>query len=150
MLHCKKKLTFFVQCIYSGRDVHERHVPIPRPAIQQGQEIKMNGFEDLQKISKDSMDVSMKSFSAASTGFQAIAAEVADYSKKSLDDSRVAFEKMVGAKSMDKAMELQADFAKSSYESMVGEMTKLGEMYADLAKDMFKPYEAALGKVGAK
>ena len=48
----------------------------------------MNNFDEIQKMSKDSMDMAMESFGSMSKGFQAIAAEVADYqrnpSKKAL------------------------------------------------------------------
>ena len=35
---------------------------------------------------------------------------------------------------------------KSSYEGFVAEATKLTEMYADLAKGAYKPYEAPVAK----
>lgn len=107
----------------------------------------MNGFEDFQKLGKDNMDMAMQSIGAANKGFQAIAAEFADFNKKSLEESTAAFEKLVGAKSIDKAIEVQSEFARSSYETLVGEMTKLGEMYADVAKDAYKPYEGVMAKV---
>ncbi len=107
----------------------------------------MNGFEDFQKIGKDNMDLTLKSFGAVSKGMQAIAAEVVDFNKKSFEESSAAFEKLVGAKSLDKVMEVQNDYVRTSYEGMVGQMTKLGEMYADVARDAYKPYESAIGKV---
>ncbi|MGE0230938.1 MAG: phasin family protein [Flavobacteriaceae bacterium] len=108
----------------------------------------INGFESFQKYGKDNMDLAMKSFGTVSKGFQAIATEVADYSKKSLEDSAAAVEQLLGAKSFEKAFEIQSDFAKSSYESFVGEATKLGEMYAGMAKDAYKPFETAVAKAG--
>ncbi|TXL69006.1 phasin family protein, partial [Pantoea vagans] len=46
--------------------------------------------------------------------------------------------------------ELQTSFVKSSYESFVSEATKLGEMYADLAKSAYKPYEAPIATAVVK
>ena len=46
----------------------------------------MKNIEDIQQVGKQNLDTTMKSFGAASKGFQAIAAEVADYSKKSFED----------------------------------------------------------------
>ncbi|GHB48536.1 hypothetical protein GCM10007094_42250 [Pseudovibrio japonicus] len=106
----------------------------------------VTGFENMQKLGKDNMDVAMQSFGAFSKGIQAISAEVADYSKKSIEESSAAIEKVVAAKSLDKAMEAQADFAKVSYENMVGQAAKIGEMYAEVAKDAYKPYENMLAK----
>nr|WP_319382432.1 phasin family protein [uncultured Roseibium sp.] len=107
----------------------------------------MNNFDDLQKLSKDNMDMAMESFGSMSKGFQAIAAEVADYQKKSFEEGTAAVEKLVASKSLDKAFEAQADYVKTSYEGFVGEMTKLGEMVTDMSKDAYKPYEGVLGKM---
>ncbi len=108
----------------------------------------MNNFEDIQKLGKDNMDVMMQSFGVMTKGFQAIASEVADYQKKSFEEGSAAVEKLVGAKSLDKAFEAQSDYVKTAYEGFVGEVTKIGEMYSEIAKDAYKPYEDVLAKVG--
>jgi phasin family protein len=100
----------------------------------------------MQKFGKDSMDVAMASFGAWTKNAQAIASEFADYSKKSFEDSRVAWERLMGAKSLETAMEVQSAYLKTSYEDFLAQSTKLGELYADLAKEAYKPFEGALGK----
>ena len=110
----------------------------------------MLNVEDMQKASKESMDNAMKSFGTVSKGVQAIAVEVADYSKKSFEQSSATVEKLLGAKTLDKAIEVQSDYVKSAYEGYVAQMTKVGEMYADLAKELYKPYEGVIGKMTAK
>jgi phasin family protein len=72
-------------------------------------------------------------------GLQAIAAETTDYSKSSFEKSRAHFEKLIGVKQIDEAIQLQSDFAKSAYEDFVAQATKIGEMYSSLAKEAFKP-----------
>ena len=88
----------------------------------------------------------MKSFGTVSKGLQAIAVEMADYSKKSFEDSSATVEKLFGAKSFDKALEIQTDYAKSSYEGFVAQSTKIGELFADLAKEAYKPVETMVSK----
>jgi len=107
-----------------------------------------NGFEDLQKWSKDSMDLALKSAGAYSKGFQAIASEAADYSKHSFEAGSAAFEKLLGATSLDKAVEVQSAYARSAYEGYVGQVTKVGEIVADMAKSAYKPYETLLARNG--
>jgi len=106
-------------------------------------------FETIQKISKDNVDVAMKSFGVASKGMQAIATEVADFQKKSFEDGTAALEKLLGAKSLDKAFEVQTEFYKTAYEGFVSKATKIGELYADLAKETYKPIEGAVVKATA-
>jgi len=108
----------------------------------------INGFEEVQKYSKDNVDVALKSADAVSKGFQAIAAEAADFTKKSLEAGNSAFEKLLATQSFDKAVEVQSDYVRSAYEGYVGQVTKVGEIVADMAKDAYKPYEAFFGKLG--
>lgn len=108
-----------------------------------------NQFEDLQKFNKDGIDLAVKSFGATTKNVQAIATETADYSKKAFEQSSAVVEKLVGAKTLDKAFEIQSDFAKSAYEGFVAFASKLGELYTDIAKDSVKPYEAIISKVQA-
>ena len=46
----------------------------------------LKGFEEFQKVGKDGFDAAVKSFGEMNKGFQAIAAEVTDYSKKAFED----------------------------------------------------------------
>ena len=78
--------------------------------------------DPMQKFGKESMDMAMTSFGAWAKNAQAIATEVADYSKKSFEDSAAAFEKLIGAKSLEKAMEVQTEYLRSSYEELVAEI----------------------------
>jgi phasin family protein len=105
--------------------------------------------DQMNKFGKDSMDMAMTSFGAWTKNAQAIASEVVDYSKKSFEESAAAWEKLVGAKSLEKAMEVQSEYLKSSYEDLVAQSTKLGELYVDLAKEAYKPFEGVLAKASA-
>lgn len=104
----------------------------------------MNAFEDMNKAGKEMMDNSLKSYAAVTKGMQSIATEAADYSKKAYEDGAAHFEKLAASKSIEKAMEVQTDYAKSAYETMVAQMTKMGELYTQVAKEAYKPYEGMI------
>ena len=99
-------------------------------------------FEDAGKFGKEFMDNGLKSLASFSKGVQAIAVESTEYAKKSFETGSAAFEKLVAAKSLDKAIEVQSDYAKQAYEGFVAEATKIGDLYAELFKDTYKPFEA--------
>ena len=106
----------------------------------------LTNLDDFQKLGKENVDVALKQFGTVSKGFQAIATEFADYSKKTFEEGSAALEKLLGAKSLDKAMEIQSAYAKSAYETLVAEATKMGELYTDLAKETYKPLEGMIAK----
>lgn len=107
-------------------------------------------IETFQKIGKENVDVALKSFGVASKGMQAIATEVADFQKKSFEEGTAALEKLFGAKTLDKAIEAQTEYYKTAYEGFVSKATKIGELYADIAKESYKPLEGALAKATSK
>ena len=107
----------------------------------------LKNFEDIQKLGKENIDTCVKQFSTVSKGWQTIATEVADYSKKSFEDGSAALDKLLGAKTLEKAIEVQSDYAKSAYEGFVAQATKMGELYTDLAKESYKPLEGMMAKV---
>ena len=106
----------------------------------------MKTFEDLQQVGKENVDNALKSMGAMSKGAQAIAVEMADYSKKAFEDGTAALEKMFGVKSIDKAIEVQTEYAKTAYEGFVAKASKISELYADLAKESYKPFETMMSK----
>jgi len=104
----------------------------------------MKAFEDMSKSNKEMMDNALKSYAAVTKSMQEIAAESTDYAKSAYESGAAAFEKLAASKSLEKAMEVQTDYAKSAYETAVAQATKMGELYTDLAKEAYKPFEAVV------
>jgi len=102
--------------------------------------------KNLEDVQQFGMDATLRSFGAFTKSAQAIAIELADYGKKVFEQGTAATEKLIGAKSLEKAIEVQSDYVKSSYEGFVAEATKLGELYADLAKEAYRPFESQFTK----
>ena len=104
----------------------------------------IKNFEDMQKISQNNMDAAMKAFGEWNKGWQAIAAEMTDYTKRSFEEGTAAFEKLLSARSMEQAMEIQSGYARRAYDGYLHQLSKLGGLYAEWAKEAYKPVEKAL------
>jgi len=101
----------------------------------------VKGFQDFQSMSKDGMDAAVTAANAWTKGMQAIAAEVADYSKSSFEENSKLVEKVSKVKTVEAAIELQTSVAKSSYEGFVSQANKIGEMYVAAAKNAYAPIQ---------
>jgi hypothetical protein len=106
----------------------------------------IQNFETFTKQGQENFDAALKSMTAMSKGFQEIAKEAADYSKKQFETSTAVAEKLMATKSVEKAFEVQADYVKGAYESFVAQATRMSELYSDLAKQAYKPYETVAAK----
>jgi phasin family protein len=102
--------------------------------------------EDIQQYGKEHIENVVASAATVQNGLQAIASAYGDYTKKSFEDTKSFVEKLSGVKSLDKAIEVQTDYAKSAYETFVAESQKIAGMYTDLAKQSFKPLEGLVAK----
>ncbi|MBG1231625.1 phasin family protein [Aestuariivirga litoralis] len=104
----------------------------------------------MQAASKEGFEAFTASSTAMTKGYQAVAQEVADFSKKSFEKTTAVWQTAASAKSFEKAVEVQQAFAKESFDATVAEMTKIGEIFAAAAKSAFKPYEATFAAFGVK
>ena len=110
----------------------------------------VKGLEDMQNFGKESVETALKSFDVYAKNVQSIAQEVADYSKKSMEEGTKTMEKLFGAKSFDNAIEIQNAYLKSTYEGFVSQATKLSSLYVDMARETYKPFESAFAKATSK
>ncbi|WFR96693.1 phasin family protein [Rhizobium tumorigenes] len=94
----------------------------------------------------DAIDEALRNYTQAAMSVQAIAAEAAGYSKKSFEDAVSHVGTLSSVTSLDAALELQSNFAKSTYEGFVAEAAKIGEMYAGLAKSVYDPARKAAAR----
>ena len=102
--------------------------------------------EDIQNYGKEQFEHAVASATTLQSGFQAIATAYGDYAKKSFEDTRSFAEKLSGVKSLDKALEVQGEYAKAAYETFAAESQKIAGLYGDLAKQTFKPIEGLVAK----
>lgn len=111
----------------------------------------MFNFDEANQKGREVMDGMLKSYADVSKVFQAIAEEAAEYSKKSYMDGVAHLEALSSAKSPDVAFELQATYMRTAYEGAIAGMSRIGDMYVDLARNAYKPFEApVVKKTGAK
>ena len=106
----------------------------------------LKNFDEVQKLGQANTETATKAFGVISSGIQSIATEVTDYSKKSFEDGSKFLEQLRGTKSVEKAIELHQGYVKSAYEGFVAQATKIGGLYADLAKETYKPLEGFVAK----
>jgi hypothetical protein len=106
------------------------------------QQLQSVGLQD----SKKQADAAVASATAPSIDFQTLATAYGNYTKKSFEETKAFVEKLSGARSLDKAVEIQIEFAKQAYETFVTESQKIRELYRGLAKETYKPFEGFVAK----
>lgn len=104
-------------------------------------------FGTVNQAGKEFLGNTVTSVTAVTQEIQTIANEAAEYSKNSFDAGSALIQKLGSVKSLEQAFDAQTKFSKNAYESFVAQATKFGELYANLAMESFRPYEAAVAKI---
>ena len=96
-----------------------------------------------QQSRENPLDVMVPSV-AFPPGLQAIATAYGDYSKKSFENGKSFVEKLSAARSINTAVEVQAEFAKTAYETFVEESQKIASLHRDLVKQAYGGFGSKL------
>ena len=116
--------------------------PLQSPEPEPLQSMKPEPCRDGNKQS----DPAVASGNALSVDFQTLATAYGNYTKKSFEQTQAFVEKLSGVRSLDKAVEIQTEFAKQAYETFVTESQKIRELYRGLAKQNLRPFEGMAAK----
>ena len=82
----------------------------------------------------------------APVNLQTIAEAYRDYSRKSFEQTSCFFERLAGARSLTSAFEIQAEFARQSYETFVAQSRRIRELHGELARQRLERFERLMTK----
>jgi hypothetical protein len=106
--------------------------------------------EAYQRLNKAGFDAATRSFGEVNKSFQVLAVEMTDYSKRTFNDVLRAWEQLMSAKSVERVIEIQSQYARKAYDTNMSEMSKLGEIYVAIARSAAKPVEQATAGAAEK
>jgi phasin family protein len=119
-------------------------------AIKAGAEV-FKGFEDLVQFNKDNLEALVSSAAIVARGVQDLSKTVVALAQESLEESVATGKALVGAKSLKEVIDLSSTMAKSNFDKLVAESTKLSQLSSKLAEDAIAPInsrvEAAVQKL---
>lgn len=110
-------------------------------AFKAGFEKAIKNYDTVLGYGKDTVEAYMKSASVAGKGVESLQSELYAFSKTAIEDSIAAGKAILSSKSVHEAFELQTDYAKSAFESYVGELSKVSDLFTTAAKDSFAPLQ---------
>lgn len=108
-------------------------------AFRDSVEKSLSALSEMNTHSKKNLEAVVASMTAATKGAEALGARALAYSKKSMEDHVTVAKSLAGAKSVQEAIELQTNFAKSAFEAYVAEVTKMSETMAASMKETVAP-----------
>ena len=113
----------------------------------QWEQAMFKSIEEFQKFSAEQMEAASQSASVLTQGVQQLFSETTALSRRTVETGTEAFQNLLASRSFDRAMQVQMDYAKSAYDSMVSGSSKIGGIVSTTAQEMAKPLEGAFSKM---
>lgn len=108
-------------------------------AVKDNFERAAKGYDQLAGFSKDNVDAMIRSANAVAKGLEAINTEALTFSRRSMEDGIAAAKEAMTAKTVQEWFERQSDFTKTAFDTYMGQMTKMSDMFASTARDTIEP-----------
>lgn len=92
----------------------------------------------------------VREHAAQAASLPAIVQVYGEYTRKSWAAGRVLVERLVAARSIDEAVEIQGEFAQQACANFAAQSQKICELYGDWVQQMFKPFEKFTADRGSR
>jgi hypothetical protein len=96
---------------------------------------------EYQKAAESGFEAATQSFREVNLGFEAMAAELTDFSKRTWEDGIQAWEQLLRARHFGDVIEVQTRYAQRAYDAYMSEISKVGEIYLGAARNASKQVE---------
>ena len=117
----------------------ERASAATNQAFKETVERSLSTLGQLNDVSKRNLEAMVSSISAATRGAEALGAQAMSYGKSSMEQSAEAARALSAVKSVQEAVELQTNYARTALETYLSEMNRMSETVAASVKDSLQP-----------
>lgn len=102
----------------------------------------MKAYEDAAKFNKENLDAYVAASTVYAKGVESVAKTWAAFAQETFEASANVAKAVLGAKTLKEAVEIQADFAKTTFDKFVAEGTKVSEASIKVANEALEPINA--------
>ncbi len=120
----------------------EQYLGQAKEQIEKAQAQTTKSFEGMAAFSKENVDAFVTASTLYAKGFENVGKAWYALGQETLEASSAVAKALLGAKTLKEAVDLQTDFAKTTFDKYAAESTKLSEMTIKSANEALQPINA--------
>jgi phasin family protein len=132
----------------SATEAFETVTAASTEAVRENIDRSLAALSEVSAFGKQNVEAWVASASAAQKGFEAISARTVAFQKAALENHVAMTKSLMTSKSVQEFVEKQTDYAKTSFEAYVAELTSVSDLVAGVAKDAIAPINDRVTAVG--
>jgi phasin family protein len=110
--------------------------------VEKAQAQSAKVLEDVAKFQKDNLEAVVSASNVYAKGFETFGKAWYALTQETVEASAAVAKALLGAKTLKEAVDLQTDFAKTTFDKFVAESTKLSEISIKVANEALEPINA--------
>jgi phasin family protein len=99
-------------------------------------------YEEMSKFQKDNYEAYMAASTIFAQGVEHISKAWVAFTQQNMENAAQTAKALLGAKTLREAVDVQSDWAKTSFDKFVAEGTKLSELSVKVANEAYAPINA--------
>lgn len=132
----------------SATEAFETATAASTEAVRENIDRSLAALSEASAFGKQNVEAWLASAAAAQKGLEAISARTVAFQKAALENHVAATKSLMTSKSVQEFVEKQTDYAKTSFEAYVAELTSVSDLVAGVAKDAIAPINDRVTAVG--
>jgi len=121
---------------------YEQAATLTKTQVEKASKAAFKSYDQFTALNKDAIDAVFKSGSILAKGYETLGKEVMAFTQNTVDANVAATKALFGAKTLREVIDLQSDFARTSFDKTLAESAKLSELSVKVAKDAFEPIQS--------
>jgi phasin family protein len=125
---------------------YEDAFEMTKEQVNKASENFFRGYDDMATFGKDTVEAMFASSTLFAKGFEAMGREWMGYCQTSLDSNVDIAKQALACKTLQDVVDLQSGYAKTSFDKLMTEGTKLSEMGMKVASEATQPLQARVNR----
>ena len=123
---------------------YEQAVAMTQEQVEKASSSVFKGYDEVASLGKDNMDAYVESTEAVARGFETLGKEFISFTQIAMETGMAAARSLAAAKSLGEMIELQRDYSRNSFDSLLSEGAKLTDRSIALANDAMEPLQSRM------
>lgn len=132
----------------SASEAFEQATAASSDAVRENIDRSLAAISEASAFGKQNVEAWLASAAAAQKGFEALSARSVAFQKQALENHVAAAKSLMTSKSVQEFVEKQNEYAKTSFEAYVAELSTVSDLVAGLTKDALEPINERVTAVG--
>jgi len=120
---------------------YEKAFAATQEQLEKATNAAFQSYDELTALGKENLDALVRASTVLVKGFETLGKEFASYNQASIEKGVANAQALFGVKTLRELVELQTGMARETFDSLVEQGTRLGELSVKVANEAFGPIQ---------